>query len=432
MRRLPASLCRTLTAMSPRPLLIALLVVSSSVPSRRAEAATSPDAAAEFLRVVSGAPALQAAARRIDAAQQRTGAAGLLPDPEVEGMVSRMNGAMGERSDMYEVSVRQPLPRRGELSAQRERARAAVAMAEADYALMAGELAAETAMALAEAEGATARLACVRRQVDRLDAVLRSLDTRLATSTGGMGGVRLADRLTVQTRLAAMRLMLENDQRMADDAAAEARGRLGLSPDQALPAFVAPLPADIDPAAAPALLAASARTAEADAMAGMAKAAARPMTAVGLRYERERNSMGNENTVGVALMSDFPWRSRRASRAELEAASAERAAAQAEATSATYRIRSAVTRAERAVRLAESSRRVSHETLARLEAELDAFLRAASAGSPGESTVLMTVELLEKATEAEIQVIAAEQAERTARAELWRYVSAARFPPPAR
>lgn len=167
-------------------------------------------------------------------------------------------------------------------------------------------------------------------------------------------------------------------------------------------------------------------------MAGMAKAAARPMTAVGLRYERERTAMGNENTVGVALMSDFPWRSRRAARAELDAASAERAAAQAEASSATYRIRAAVARAERAARLAESSRRVSADTLARLEAELGAFLRAASAGNPGESTVLMTVELLEKATDAELQVIAAEQAERTARAELWRYASAAQFTAAAR
>ena len=31
-----------------------------------------------------------------------------------------------------------------------------------------------------------------------------------------------------------------------------------------------------------------------------------------------------------------------------------------------------------------------------------------------------------------IELFAAEQAERTARAELWRYVSAARFPPPVR
>lgn len=419
--------------MSPRLLILAMLAASSAIAPLRAEPVMPSQGAADFLRVVSEAPALQAAARRIDAAQQRTVATGLLPDPEVEGMVSRMNGATGARSDMYELSVRQPLPRRGELTAQRERARAAVAMTEADYAMTFGELAAESAMALAEAESANARLACVRRQADRLEAVLRSLDARLATAAGGMaGGVRLADRLTVQTRLASMRLMIEDDQRMAADAVADVRGRLGLPPESALPAFAAPETGMIDPAAAPALQAATARAAEADAMAGMARAAARPMTAVGLRYERERNAMGNDNTVGVALMSDFPWRSRRAARAELEAASAERAAAQADATSATHRIRAAVTRAERAARLADSSRRVSRETLTRLDAELDAFLRAASAGSPGDSTVLMTVELLEKATDAELQVIAAELAERTARAELWRHAPAALFPAPAR
>lgn len=406
--------------------LAAVMLVTSSL--RSAE----PASPAEFLRVVAESPSLTAAARRVQAAEERVGAAGLLPNPEAEGMLSQMRGAMGERNDMYEINVRQPLPKKGERAAQRDRARAATAMAEADYAMMAGEIAAETAMALAEASSAEAKIKCVETQIARLEAVLRAIEIRLSTSATGMGGTRLADRLTLQTRLAAMQLMVEEDRRMAGDALAEARGRLGLAPDAPLPTFAAPSLAEIDPASAPSVLLASARAQDADAMRQMAKASANPMTAVGLRFERERTAMGNDDTVGIAFMSEFPWRSRRASRAELKAAEAERLAAQADASSAKYRISSAVSRAERAERLAQTARRLSDETTARLQAEYDAFLRTASVGNPGESTVLMTVELLEKTTEAEIKTIEAERAAQLAAAELWRHFPAERFPRAAR
>lgn len=406
--------------------LIGLLLVASSL--RGAETGQPAD----FLRAIADAPALTAAARRVQAAEDRIGAAGLLPDPEAEGMLSRMKGPMGERNDMYEVNLRQPLPKKGERAAQRERARAAVAMAEADYAVMAGEIAADTALALAEAAGAEAKIKCVETQIARLDAVLRAIEIRLSTGTGNMGGTRLADRLTIQTRLAGMQLMVEEDRRMAADALAEARGRLGLGPEVALPAFAAPQPREIEAGAAPNVRLATARAQDAEAMRQMAKASAHPMTSIGLRFERERTAMGNEETVGVAFSSELPWRGRRASRAELKAADAERLAAESDASAATYRIKSAVAKAERAERVAEIARRLSQETMSRLTAEYDALIRAASVGNPGESTVLMTVELLEKATETEIKVIEAEQAARTARAELWRHLPVERFPLPRR
>jgi hypothetical protein len=151
------------------------------------------------------------------------------------------------------------------------------------------------------------------------------------------------------------------------------------------------------------------------------------MTAVGVRFENERRVMGEENTLGLAFMSEIPWRSRRYARAEVRAAEAERAAAQTDATAAGFRIRSAVTRVDRAERLAATARRLSSETLERLNAEYDAMVRAASAGSMGESTILQTVEILEKGTEAELQVIRADTAVKTARAELWRYMPTHQF-----
>jgi hypothetical protein len=388
-----------------------------------AQQASLPNEQVDLLRAVASAPALNAASRRTTAARERVDASGRLPDVEVEGMGSRMVGPMGERATMWEVNVRQPLPKRGERAADRERARAAVSMSDADYALMAGEMAADTTMALAEAEGANARIRLLETQVGRLDAVLRSIEARIAS-----GGGRLADRLTVQSRVASMQLMIEEERLMAADALAEARGRLGLSPEAPLPAFAAPTARDIKADEAAVVRLAAARTDEANAMMKMARASANPMTSVGVRFENERRAMGDENTLGVAFMSEIPWRSRRYARAEVRAAEAERGAAQTDATAARYRISAAVTRVDRAERLAATARRLSSETLARLNAEFDSMIRTAGVSTPmGESTILQTVEILEKSTDTEIQVIRADTAVRTARAELWRYMPASQF-----
>ncbi len=375
-----------------------------------------------LLEAVSNSPVLEAARKRIDAARSRTDAAGQLANPEVEAMASKVTR---ESREMYEVTVMQPLPKRGERAADRDRARAVVTMAEAEYAMTAGELSADLATALAEAEGAQARVKILEAQVGRLDSVLKSIEARLATATTA----RFADRLTVQTRIATMQLAIEEQRRTATDALSEARGRLGLNPAAALPPYSAPSVQEISPADAPALGVASARVAEADALAKMARASGKPATAVGLRFERERSRMGNEDIVGFAFSSEIPFRSRRNSRAEVKAAESERAAAQADGNGARYRITSALSRVERAERLTELARRLAAETRARLDAQYDSLVRSAGAGSAlgGESTVLMAVEILEKAAETELKVIDADTAARTARAGLWRYVSTARF-----
>jgi hypothetical protein len=406
-----------------------LLFFALAIPLLGSAALFGADSAAEeagFLRVVVDAPALSAASRRATAARARVESSGRLPDPEVEGMTSRMNGPLGERSTMYELNVRQPLPKRGERAADRDRAHAGVAMAEADYAITVGEMAADTAMALAEAESAQARIRLLETQLNRLDAVLRSIEVRLAAGTTN----RMADRLTVLTRVASMQLMIAEERTMAADALSDARGRLGLKPDAALPAYAAPTVADISADEAAALRLAAARADEAAAMVKMARASARPMTAVGLRLERERMAMGDQDTIGLAFMSEIPWRSRRYARAEIRAAEAEGAAAKSDASAALFRVASALSRVERAERLAETSRRLSSETLGRLHAEYDAMIRAAGVAGSGESTVLQTVELLEKATETELQVILADLTARTARAELWRYLPVDRYPTP--
>jgi outer membrane protein TolC len=379
-----------------------------------------------LLDAVAAAPALSAASQRINAGRARIDAAGRLPDPEIEGMVSRADMIDGN-ADMWELNLRQPLPKRGERAADRDRAHAVVAMLEADYAMVAGDLAADVAMAVAEIDGAHRRIAVLDAQLRRLQAVLESVEVRIAA-----GGGRIADRLTLQSRLAAMQLMIEQERRMADDAAADARGLLGLAPDAPLPDFAAPATDEIRADEAATLRLAEARIAEANAMRRMARAGGRPMTAVGVRLEREQTAMGNNDTVGLAFMSEIPWRSRRYARAEVRAAEAERDAARADGTSARHRISSTLLRVDRAERLADLARRLAAETRARLDTEFMTFLQiAGSSGSVGpsamgggESAVLQAVEILEKTSDTELQVIQAETAARTTRAELWRYAPA--------
>lgn len=394
-----------------------------------APAFAAPTDRPALLDAVAAAPALSAASQRITAGRARIDAAGRLPDPEIEGMVSRANMIDGN-ADMWELNLRQPLPKRGERAADRARADAAVAMLEADYAMAAGDLAADVAMAVAEIDGAHQRIAVLEDQLRRLQAVLEGVEVRIAA-----GGGRIADRLTLQSRLAAMQLMVEQERRMADDAAANARGLLGLAPDAPLPDFAAPAADEIRADDAATLRLAEARIAEADAMRRMARAGGRPMTAVGVRLEREQTTMGNNDTVGLAFMSEIPWRSRRYARAEVRAAEAERDAARADGTSARHRISSTLLRVDRAERLADLARRLAAETRARLETEFTAFLQTAgSSGSVGpssmgggDSAVLQAVEILEKTSETELQVIQAETTARTTRAELWRYAPAQRL-----
>lgn len=421
--------------MRPRRLRsLALLLVAATAGAAIPAPAAEP-AAGELLAAVGRSPTLEAARKRIDAARARTESAGRLADPEVEAMSSRINAdAMGENRNMWEISLRQPLPKRGERAADRERAQAVVSMNEADFAMAAGELAADVAMALAEAEGADARAKLIEAQLGRMTLAMQSMEARLTAGAAP----RIADRLSLQTRIAALQLSLEQIRRMADDARATARGRLGLEPAAPLPSFAAPAVTDVSPGDSAVLAQAQARVAEANAMGKMARASAHPMTSVGVRFERERSSMGNQDTLGFAVSSEIPWRNRRYARADARAAEADRAAAQADAVAARHRIASLLTRVDRAERLAASARRVAGETQGRLDAEHLTLTQATSVslgsgggGMGGDSAVLHAVDILDKSTDTQMQIIEAETNARVTRAELWRYVPARRLLNPA-
>jgi outer membrane protein TolC len=367
---------------------------------------------------VRAAPAVRALDQRVESARELAGAAGLFPDPRVEAMVERGNNSGGASWPKWEGRLEQPLPKAGERRADKERARAEIAMAEAERALMAGGMAAEVAMAMAEADAANQRAELLKSQLVRMEKVLALIETRLAAGQG-----KLADRLALQSRIAAMNLMIEEEQRMSSDALLRARGMLGIPPRHPLPGFAAPERERVNPLSTPAMAMAAAKESEAQAMEAMAKATGRPMTALAVSASREEMPMETEDMIGVSFMIEIPFNARKGAVAGQRSAMAKQNAAKADAASARFRTEAAIARAERARRWAESARTLADGTLARLEAEYETVVKSAAVGGMNDqSTVLMLLELLDKRVETGISVIGAETAARTSAAALWEHV----------
>ena len=376
----------------------------------------SPGEAPSLQSLVRQAPAVEAALRRMDAAMVRATSAGRWADPELEGMYARKEMPM-ERMPMWSASLQQPLPKWGERSAERARARAALDMARADSELMAGEIAMAAAGALAEFDAAQQRTSLQERLLERTQRVKASTDARL-----GAGQGRLSESLALQSRVTELQLAIDREKRRAADAEAAVRQQLGLDVSAALPAFDAPDADGIRIDAAPGVRLLEAQKLEADAMGAMARVSARPMTAIRVSFEREEAESGDEDTAGVALMTELPWNSRRYARADVQAAIAERAGRDAEVDVLHRKIEADRARVARLEAFATRTREVVRETRGRVEREYEALITASGAtGMQEASSLLMLLELMDRDTELEMQRIEAETDARMARAELWRY-----------
>lgn len=368
------------------------------------------------------APAVTAARLRMESAESRESSAGPFADPQLGGSYNRKQ-TPDEENPVWDVSLEQPLPKAGERAADRLRASAATGMAHAELYRVAGDVAAETAMQLAEAETARHHLELTADLLARMEQVLTTLDTRIATGQG-----RIAERLTLQTRIASTRLMAARDEQSAFDAESDARAQLGLAETAPLPDFSAPRTNDIAPDQTPAVHLAEAREDEASAMAAMARASRWPMTSVGLQFERDAMDAGNEDMLGLAFMTELPWHSRHVARADLAAARSEQDASRADGDAARQELTTLLARVARAEFLANTARHLASETESRLDAEYDSLLRNAGTASMGdELPLLMLLDVLEKQTEIRKQVVEAEGAARVARAALWRHAPERQF-----
>lgn len=388
-----------------------LIVVALGVSLLGAEESSASATRTAFIQSLGHAPAVQAAFERVRAGRHAVGAAGRLPDPMLSAGYSRRRSTM-DQWPMYEVMLEQPLPRWGERQAMRAKAGAQSAMSRAEFQDVLGETAAEVANMLAEAEAARAKLALVESQIARAAALQTIVVSRVSSGTGA-----LTEQIGVKTLVATLTVERDTMRRMLTDAEEDIAGRLGLPADTALPPFAAPDVKEVQAERVPGLLAAQAKTAEAEAMFAEARSQRFPETSLGLRYERENVPDDPMRTLGVQVSISIPLWQHSAGQQEASA-HAQRRAARLDAQGWEFRMKTLVSRAQRAMTVAASARIAALETKARFDAEYDALVQSATTqNSVNLSSIL---DVLDRLAEAQRQVIEAETTARQAAASLWR------------
>ncbi len=365
-----------------------------------------------FIATLAQAPVLAAARERVVAERQATGAAGILPDPRLGVAVGQDRPRAGERGNRLEVSLEQPLPRWGERDGARLAAQAAILRSEAEFALLAGEQAADITAMLAETAAWQASIALRQAARTRLDGVIATIQTRIASGGADSGAL-----LALTTRAEALTLAHDDAERRATDAAAEARARLGLPPTATLPEATFPTLAAGELPASPLALRAAAAGAEAEADHQTALARGRPETSVGVSWEREQLGRDGESDLVKLLVSVSLPVQPTAFAARAEAAQARARAARHELANSRWLAASLRARAERATGQAARAMQVAANLETRQGAEFARLCQQIASGGDGFAQAL---DALDQLTEAKQQALDAALIRDQARADLWR------------
>jgi outer membrane protein TolC len=373
-------------------------------------AAAGAEAAIELAARAGQAPAVVAAQQRVLAAQARARAAGVPADAmlRLEGM--RM-ADMGENG--YEAMLEQPLPRWGELGADRAMAAADVRMAEAEHAEALGRTMMDVVGHLVTAQAADAEAeidADIARRARRLAELMAA-----AVGAGGAGGAGIREALSLETRAAAMDLMAADRTRMAMDARGRAAALLGLESHIPLPPIPDP-PTAILPERVPAVRMAAARELAAEAQRSMARSRGRPELSLLLRARRFAD-VPEEDEYAAGIGISLPL-FRPAYAAGVEAASARVAATRREAEGERLAAVEAVARAARAVAQAQATEKFVRETADRLERELEA-VAAEVATSAGGAATAMLYDRFDQLGDVRREAVRAQAEAGRMRADLW-------------
>lgn len=262
-------------------------------------------------RAAANAPLLQAKAAGVEAARSAATAAGQLPDPTLSVSLENfpISGPQaftlnGDSMTMARIGVEQLFPNPAKRRAQRGRAQADIAIAEADLAVDARNVRLETALAWVDLYYAKRRLA----QLQRLDHSLSDLQNTVASRLAS-GSARPSQALEPEQLRAAV-----NDRRSelkADAAKAQATlSRLTGDPEADVsgtpPVFEVDGPSlRAHVALLPRLLADDARIRASDADTTLARADKRPDWRVNTSYGHRDPIYGDMVSVGVSI--DLPF-----------------------------------------------------------------------------------------------------------------------------
>lgn len=239
-------------------------------------------------------PMLGASRLAADAAAQRVGPAGTLPDPQLQfGLMNRMIRQFGSTMDpmtMNQVQLMQMLPWPGKLGSARRAAQHAAAAARADAEDQALMLAAQVRMAYFEVAAADRSLEVMRRTQGLLRDFLQ-----VSTTMYAVGDAVQQDVLRAQVEVARMGEEITRMEQERVAMAARLNARLGREASVPIPAVELPEPGAELPAAdtlialalthRPALRAGAERVSAADAVLAGARRELYPDLQVGVAYQ---------------------------------------------------------------------------------------------------------------------------------------------------
>lgn len=369
-----------------------------------------------FLMALAQSPRVAAARARVTAARRGGEAAGVLPDPKIGVDIGRESSRTGSASPMYGAIVEQSFPRWGEREAARLTATSATRLSEAELSETIGEEAAQVASALAEAHAWRTALILRHEAERRLQVLTDVVHGQLASGTVPVGSA-----LALVTRSQELALQITDAERLVADAETEVRGRLGMAPTDPLPPMALPQLAGIDLAATPLALRATAAHAAAEAEERGAESRNNPETSVGLGWDREMVGTADQNDkFRLSFTMSLPVH-RAAYEASAEAARSRARAAAHEVNGSRWMARSLIERATRAQAQAARSRSAADALAERTRTEMDVITQ--QVGIPQQVTsgsVVQAMDLLDRITAAQQQVIDAELTSSLALADLWR------------
>ena len=358
---------------------------------------------------IAHAPRVAAARMRHEAARAAANAAGVLPDPMLDAQYMRMpDDSMYGFGGMVELG--QTFPRWGERDGMRAMAAAEVAMADADLAMVRGDILARLAMYHAQARAAQAKASAYRENARRAE----NLAELIAKSAAATGGARLAEVLTLHSRAQTLEVTAREAQIAAADALGRGRALLGLPLSAEVIDPGLPEVAQVDVTRNPRLRLAMAAHLQAQAQLIIASSRSRPEVGVRAGWQREGREAYDEYRVGVSIaipVRPSAWRgAEEAALRRQDAADLDAAGANAEADELLARVGRA---GEQAVR----ARVVANDTKQRLGLELETLASGAATGEQGSTAMLF--ERLDMLANTEVMAVMAEADAAMAAAELW-------------
>lgn len=378
-----------------------LLVASSTSPAVSTKQRTGDP--------IAHAPRVAAARMRREAARAAASAAGVLPDPMLDAQYMRMpDDSMYGFGGMVELG--QTFPRWGERDGMRAMAAAEVAMADADLAMVRGDILARLAMYHAQARAAQAKARAYHENARRAE----NLSELIAKSAATTGGARLAEVLTLHSRAQTLEVAAREAQIAAADALGRGRALLGLALSAEVLDPGLPEVAQVDVTRNPRLRLALAAQLQAQAQLTIASSRSRPEVGVRAGWQREGREAYDEYRVGVSIaipVRPSAWRgAEEAALRRQDAADLDAAGANAEADELLARVGRAGEQALRA-------RVVANDTKQRLGLELETLASGAATGEQGSTALLF--ERLDMLANTEVMAVMAEADAAMAAAELW-------------